>query len=77
MKDDNRHQGYRTVGLILSASFTMAASVLIGYFSGSWLDKYFGTEPWLTLIMFLLGVAAGFKSLYDLAFPKKQGDKSN
>lgn len=74
MKDDNRNQGYRVVGLVMSASFTMAASVLVGYFSGSWLDKHFGTEPWLTLVMFLLGTAAGLKSLYDLAFPKKEGD---
>lgn len=72
MKDDNQNQGYRMIGLVMSASFTMAASVLVGYLSGSWLDKHFGTEPWLTLVMFLLGIAAGFKSLYDLAFPKKQ-----
>jgi len=74
MKDDNQNQGYRVVGLVMSASFTMAAAILVGYFAGSWLDKYFGTEPWLTMVMFLLGVAAGFKSLYDLAFPKKRGD---
>lgn len=74
MKDDNQFQGYRMLGLIMSASFTMAASVLVGYWIGSWLDNYFGTKPWLTLLMFLLGTAAGLKSLYDLAFPKKEGD---
>jgi ATP synthase protein I len=71
MKDNNEYQGYKAVGLIMSAGMTMAASVLAGYFLGSWLDKYFGTKPWLTLVMFLLGTAAGFKFLYDQAFPKK------
>jgi len=74
MKNDNKYQGYRTLGLIMSASFTMATSIAVGYFVGAWLDKYFGTKPWLTLVMFLLGTAAGLKSLYDLAFPKKGGD---
>jgi len=74
MKDDDNYQGYRAVGLIMSAGMTMVASVAFGYFAGSWLDKYLGTKPWLTIIMFLLGTAAGLKSLYDLAFPKKGRD---
>jgi ATP synthase protein I len=75
MKDNNKYQGYKSLGLIMSAGMTMAASVLIGYFLGSWLDERFGTKPWLTLVMFLLGAAAGLKSLYNLAFPKKEGDQ--
>ncbi len=74
MKEDEKNQSYKAVGLIMSAGMTMAVSVTIGYFAGSWLDKYFGTKPWLTLIMFILGTAAGLKSLYDLAFPKKGRD---
>ncbi len=73
MKDQDKYQGYKALGLFLSAGMTMAASVLVGYYLGSWLDKYFGTKPWLTVIMFLLGTAAGLKSLYDLTFPKKGG----
>lgn len=70
-KDDN--QGLKSIGIILSAGITMAASVLVGYFLGNWLDNRFGTKPWLTLLMFILGTAAGLKSLYDLTFPKKGG----
>lgn len=73
MADDNKYQGYKSVAIFMSAGITMAASILFGYFAGSWLDDYFGTKPWLTVIMFVLGTAAGFKSLYDLAFPKKGG----
>lgn len=71
MKQNNDYQGMRALGQFLSAGFTMVTAVVVGYFSGSWLDSYFGTKPWLTLVMFLLGTAAGLKSLYDLAFPKK------
>lgn len=73
MKDDNKYQGYKSLGMFLSAGFTMAASILFGFYAGDWLDEKFGTKPWLTVIMFLLGTAAGLKSLYDLTFPKKGG----
>lgn len=73
--EDKRFQGYRMLGLIMSAGATMAASVAVGYFLGDWLDSRLGTKPWLTIIMFLLGTAAGIKSLYNLAFPPKEGDK--
>lgn len=74
MEDKNQYQGYKAIGQIMSAGFTMVFSIVVGYFSGNWLDEYFGTKPWLTLLMFLLGTAAGLKSLYSLAFPKKEGD---
>ncbi len=73
MKKDD-YQGYKAVGMIMSAGFTMVASVLFGYYAGTWLDGYFGTKPWLTIIMFLLGTAAGMRSLYNLTFPKKGED---
>lgn len=74
MSDKKENQGYSAVGLIMSAGVTMVASVLLGYFAGSWLDNYFGTKPWLTLVMFLLGTAAGLKSLYNMTFPKEGRD---
>ncbi|WP_418791132.1 AtpZ/AtpI family protein [Phosphitispora sp. TUW77] len=74
MKEDEKYRSFKAVGLIMSAGMTMAVSVALGYFAGNWLDNYFGTKPWLTLIMFILGTAAGLKSLYDFAFPKKGND---
>jgi ATP synthase protein I len=46
---------------------TMAACVLIGVFLGKFLDGLLGTAPWLLLIFSLLGAAASFKALFDLA----------
>ena len=36
---------------------------LLGYLLGAWLDRRFGTYPYLTLLMLLLGFAAAFSSL--------------
>lgn len=36
---------------------------LLGYLFGSWLDRRFGTYPYLMLLMLFLGLAAAFSSL--------------
>lgn len=71
MQNDNDSQGLKMVGQILSAGFTMVTAVAVGYFAGNWLDNYLGTKPWFTIVLFLLGTAAGLKSLYELSLPKK------
>ena len=43
------------------------ATYCIGLAIGFYLDRYFQTKPWLTIIFLLLGVAAGFRSLSSLA----------
>lgn len=47
-----------------SLGIEMAASVLIGTFIGYWIDKWLGTSPWILIIGFVFGAAAGFRNLY-------------
>ena len=44
----------------------MAGSVAIGALGGGWLDRKWGTEPWLLVVGFFLGMAAGFVELARL-----------
>ena len=39
----------------------------IGYGWGWWMDRTFGTYPWLTIIFTAMGVAAGFINLFRAA----------
>ena len=43
--------------------FEFAWPMIAGALIGHYLDLYFHTDPWLTLVMFLLGVFAGFYRL--------------
>jgi ATP synthase protein I len=45
----------------------MGAAISIGYAAGWWLDKTFGTKPYLTMVMLLFGIAAAFKAIYRVA----------
>jgi ATP synthase protein I len=55
----------RMLGALSTVGITLVVSTVIGYFIGHYLDGRFGTTPWLTLVFLLLGIAAGFKNLYD------------
>ncbi len=47
----------------ISIGIELVVSVIIGLVAGSWLDRRFGTAPWLTLLGIVVGSAAGFRSL--------------
>jgi F0F1-type ATP synthase assembly protein I len=46
-----------------SVGIEMAVCTVIGWGLGHWLDGLFGTRPALTIVLFLCGVAAGFKAM--------------
>lgn len=74
MKKDDQYQNIRALGSVMSLGVTMAASVALGYFIGSKLDQLLHTKVLLTIMMVLVGFAAGLKSAYGLLFSKKRGD---
>lgn len=54
-----------------SLGFSVALSIFIGLFAGVYLDRWFNTNPWLTMIGLGLGIAAGYKNI-ALAIKKSQ-----
>lgn len=44
--------------------FVIVAGVVTGYLLGSWLDRKFGTSPWLVVAGVLLGTVAGILELF-------------
>ena len=47
------------LGIFFALAMDMAISLVGGFVVGYWLDTYFGIFPWLTIICFLAGIAAG------------------
>ena len=48
-----------SIGTAFKMSTELVSAVLVGTIIGFILDKTFGTKPWLILIFFFVGVAAG------------------
>jgi ATP synthase protein I len=51
---------YGTVGLEL------VLSILVGFFGGRWIDAKVGAHGWITVLGFVVGCYAGFRSLYKV-----------
>ncbi len=56
----------RQLGIGLTIPGLMAAGPLVGAFLGRWLDKRFGTDPWLTVALVILGIVASARQVWRL-----------
>ncbi len=63
---EDRKQLYKRLMRYSTVGVEMGLSVAIGVAIGYYLDRYFHSGPWLTLIFLMLGVVAGFRSLFSL-----------
>ena len=56
----------------------LVAPLLVGVFGGRWLDRRFGTEPWLLLVGAVLGAVAGMINLFRRGLPPgASGDRKS
>jgi len=54
---------YRKIAAVSSLALMLPSSIIVGLFFGYMLDKWLGTNPWMTLLFFFLGTASGLISL--------------
>ncbi len=52
------------IGFAMRLGVELVAALIIGVAIGYFLDRWLGTKPWLMLVFFLLGSAAGFLNVY-------------
>lgn len=64
MSDEPKYGWVRSLGLVTSIPLLILVSIGIGLLVGRWLDGKFGSSPWITIILTLIGLAAG---LYESA----------
>ena len=57
-------------GFGLRAGVEVVSALVVGIGIGFWLDRWLGTWPWLFLVFFVLGSAAGVMNVYRLFNPR-------
>ena len=50
--------------LAFRASIEMVSGIAVGVFIGYFVDQHYGTYPWMLLLGFILGSAAGFLNVW-------------
>jgi len=71
-----RYRGLRTAGLLLAIPTLLIVSPLVGFFLGNWLDRRFGTSPWLMLAGLVLGFVAAGRETYQI-YRRYQAEEEN
>lgn len=63
---ENQGQGFvfKALALATTLGVEIAATVVLGYYGGRYLDEKFATEPWFMLGGILVGLAAGIIGIY-------------
>ena len=64
-----------TWGVGLRAGVEVVSALIVGVVMGLALDRWLGTAPWLFLVFFMLGAAAGVLNVYRLFDPRSGARK--
>jgi len=73
----NNKKNTSSLGTALKLSTEMVAAVLVGSIIGFILDNWFDSKPWLTIIFFIVGAAAGILNVIKSAkLMQKNNDKN-
>jgi len=62
--DDETKKMFKTLGYLSTVGLSMGIAIGLGAIVGYYLDKKFGTKPWLFFIFLGFGIAAAFKNLH-------------
>ena len=66
-KDQKNPKSSSNMGTAFKMSTELVSAVAVGTIIGFILDKTFGTKPWLIIIFFFLGAAAGMLNVIKAA----------
>ena len=58
------NKNIESLGIASVMGLHLVSGVVVGMAMGYYLDKYFGTKPWLTLIFLVFGIIAGYKNMF-------------
>ena len=65
-KGTERGRWLRPIGILTTIPFLLMFGPLIGFYAGDWLDQKFGTEPYLMVLMIVLGFVASGREVWGL-----------
>lgn len=54
----------RTIGALSTIGFAFVLAIVIGFGFGYFLDSRLGTSPWLSMVFFFVGLAAGVLNVF-------------
>lgn len=75
MKKKNNRGMYQNLALITQIGLSIITPILLGVYLGNFIDKKVGTDMVFSLILIIVGAAAGFLNLFKLVDKKDNNRK--
>jgi ATP synthase protein I len=72
IKDRNLREAIASASVV---GLNLVSATFIGLAIGYWLDRWWGTGPWMLLVFLVLGIAAGFRNVLLEVRKIQQADK--
>jgi len=75
----NAGEALRAAGALSTVGLSFVLALAIGFWLGTVFDRWFGTKPLFTIVMFFAGLAAGVLNVYRIvsqAYPPTRGTQS-
>jgi ATP synthase protein I len=60
-------EALRSVGALMAVGVAFVLAIVFGALAGYLLDRWLGTSPWLFLLFFFFGLAAGILNVFRTA----------
>lgn len=76
-EEDSVGKAYREAGPYLGLGFQLAATIVLMFFLGRWLDEQFNLEPILTILFSFLGGFAGIYNMIKTTLSLNKKNKSD
>lgn len=57
-------ENIRLIGQLSTVGMSFVLAIVLGFGGGYLLDGWLGTSPWLTMLGFIAGIAAGVTNVY-------------
>lgn len=75
MADERRNFRFellRQFGMLSTVGLHLVLGTFVGLAIGYFLDRAFGTKPWLTFLFLAFGIAAGFINLFRVVLRQRE-----
>jgi len=66
MPGKSRAETMRAIGALSTVGLSFVLAIVLGAWFGRVLDRWLGTSPWLFVLFFFFGLAAGILNVYRI-----------